>query len=151
MAIDVAAEISIERPRAEVAAFVTDPANDQTWIKAFTSVESLTDPPTAVGSRVKRVAGFMGRRIDYVMQVVELVPESKLVMQTLQGPFPMTVHYEFEDDGSGTRVRVRVRNEGGSGVIASLFSPLMGWMVNRQVKKDLALLKSVLEGPSQVA
>ena len=148
MAIDVAAEISIDRPRAEVAAFVIDPANDQTWIKAFTSVESLTDPPTAVGSRVKRVAGFMGRRIDYVMQVVELVPESKLVMQTLQGPFPMTVHYEFEQLGPEGELGtlVRVRNRGGSGLMASLFSPLMGWMVNRQVKKDLALLKSVLEG-----
>lgn len=143
MAIDVAAEIKIARPRAEVASFVTDPANDQTWIKAFTSVEVLTDPPTAVGSWVKRVAGFMGRRIDYVMQVVELVPESRLVMQTLEGPFPMTVHYEFDDADPGTMVRVR--NQGGSGVMASLFSPLMGWMVNRQVKKDLALLKSVLE------
>ena len=30
--------------------------------------------------------------------------------------------------------------------MASLFSPLMGWMVNRQVKKDLVVLKSVLEG-----
>ena len=130
MAIDVTADIKIARPRAEVAAFVTDPANDQTWIKAFTSVEVLTDPPTAVGSRVKRVAGFMGRRIDYVMQ-------------TLEGPFPMTVHYEFDDSDPDTLVRVR--NQGGSGVMASLFSPLMGWMVNRQVKKDLALLKSVLE------
>jgi carbon monoxide dehydrogenase subunit G len=148
MAIDVAAEIKVERPRAEVAAFVTEPANDQTWIKAFTSVEALTDPPTAVGSRVKRVAGFMGRRIDYVMLVVEFVPESRLVMQTLEGPFPMTVHYEFESLGSegDSGTLVRVRNQGGSGVMASLFSPLMGWMVNRQVKKDLVVLKSVLEG-----
>ena len=51
MAIDVAAEIKIERPRAEVTAFVTDPANDQTWLKAFTSVEALTDPPTARWAR----------------------------------------------------------------------------------------------------
>ena len=143
MPIDVAAEITIDRPRAEVATFVTDPANDRTWIKAFTSVEPLTDPPTAVGSRVKRVAGFLGRRINYVMEVVEFEAESKLVMKTAEGPFPMTVHYEFEDAQSSTLVRVR--NQGGSGGVASIFSPLMGWMVNRQVKKDLALLKSVLE------
>ena len=31
MPINVAAEITIERPRVEVAAFVTDPSNDQTW------------------------------------------------------------------------------------------------------------------------
>ena len=97
---------------------------------------------------MKRVAGFMGRRIDYVMQVVEFVPESRLVMQTLEGPFPMTVHYEFEPLGSegDSGTLVRVRNQDGSGVMASLFSPLMGWMVNRQVTKDLVVLKSVLEG-----
>jgi carbon monoxide dehydrogenase subunit G len=147
MAIDVAAETVIMRPRSEVAAFVMDPANDQTWIKAFSSVEPLTDPPTAVGSQVKRVAGFMGRRIVYVMEVVELEPESRLVMKTVEGPFPMTVHYEFEPLGSEgeSGTLVRVRNQGGSDGFMAAFGPLMGWMVNRQVKKDLALLRSVLE------
>jgi len=41
---------------------------------------------------------------------------------------------------------VRVGNKGGSGIMSALTGPLMGWMVNRQVKKDLLLLKSVLEG-----
>ncbi|MCZ6544524.1 MAG: ATPase, partial [Chloroflexi bacterium] len=65
-----------------------------------------------------------------------------------EGPFPMTVHYEFEPLGSEgeSGTLVRVRNQGGSDGFMAALGPLMGWMVNRQVKKDLALLRSVLEG-----
>jgi hypothetical protein len=56
----------------------------------------------------------------------------------------MQVRYAFEDADGGV-TRVRIGNQGGPGLVSKLTGPLMGWMVNRQVNKDLALLKSVLE------
>jgi hypothetical protein len=144
MPIDVDAEVLIRRPRAEVASWVTDPANDRTWILALSEVNQVTDPPIRVGSRVERVARFLGRRIVYLNEVVEYEAESRLVMKSVKAPFPMAVRYEFTD-AEGGATRVRVGNKGGSGIVSTLTGPLMGWMVNRQVKKDLLLLKSVLE------
>ena len=65
-------------------------------------------------------------------------------MDTVSGPFPMHVTYTLTDTADGTRVSVR--NQGGSGWMFALFSPLIGRMVNSRVKGDLVALKAALEG-----
>jgi hypothetical protein len=48
------------------------------------------------------VARFLGRRLAYTYEVVELVPGRRLVMRTAQGPFPMETTYTGEPEGTGT-------------------------------------------------
>jgi hypothetical protein len=104
-----------------------------------------TPPPLAVGSRVARVAYFLGRRVEYVNEVTELDPQRVLDMRAVKAPFPMRVTYSFEplDGGAATRVRNRVR--GGAGGFFALFGPLLGPLVKRSVQKDLERLRDVLE------
>ncbi|HET9291405.1 MAG TPA: ATPase, partial [Actinomycetes bacterium] len=66
MAIDTRAVTAVGRPREEVAAYLRDPANDPSWIGGLRSARLVTDPPVGVGSRVERVASFLGRRVEYV-------------------------------------------------------------------------------------
>src|SRR5918996_4732707 len=102
MALDVRAAVEIARPPETVAAYEFDPANDPTWIGGVKSAERLTDGPIAAGSRVRRVGGFLGRPIEWVMDVVELVPARRLAMRAVRSPFPMDVTYELEPSGHGT-------------------------------------------------
>ena len=60
MAIDTTAVTRVGRPRQEVAAYLTDPANDPGWIGGLRSARLVTPPPVGVGSQVERVAGFYG-------------------------------------------------------------------------------------------
>lgn len=46
-----------------------DHRNDPAWIGGISESELLGDPPIAVGSRVRRVASFLGRRIEYGARV----------------------------------------------------------------------------------
>src|ERR671914_552156 len=69
MPIDVSVTGTIGRPPEEVAAYLRDPANDTEWIGGLRSARLLTPEPVAVGSRVERVAGFLGRRVEYVTEV----------------------------------------------------------------------------------
>src|SRR6185369_4255543 len=135
MGIDVTATVEIARPRAEVAAFVEDPANDLRWIRALTSAECVGDVPAGEGLRVRRVAKMMGRSMPYTTEVMEYAPGERLEMETVAGPFPMRVTYRFEDSGAGTRVSVR--NQGGKGLMFALFGWAIGWIVNSRVKGDL--------------
>ncbi len=90
---------------------MADPANAPLWYANIDSVEWLTPPPVAVGSRMAFVARFMGRRLAYTYEVVEFVPGQRLLMRTAQGPFPMETTYTWEPDGAGTRMTLRNRGE----------------------------------------
>lgn len=134
----------MHRPAGEVEAYLRDPANDLAWIRALTSSELLTGYPIGVGTRVRRVARMMGRSMPYTTEIAASEP-GRLMMETVEGPLPMTVTYEVRV-APGDRAVVQVRNQGGHGVMFALFGWLIGWMVNARVKGDLARLKRVLEG-----
>lgn len=143
MAVDVVTTIHIERPRAEVAAFAADPDNATVWYENIASVEWETERPLTTGSRVAFVAHFLGRRLSYTYQVLELVPGERLVMSTAQGPFPMTTTYLWEDDAGGTRMTLR--NAGEPSGFARVGGPVMAAAMRRANRKDLDRLKDVLE------
>jgi uncharacterized membrane protein len=142
LSIDVTAEVHVARPREEVAAYMTDPANDPEWIGGLREARLLGDGPLGEGSHVARVASFLGRRVDYVNEVTRLEPGRLLDMRSVKAPFPMWITYSFEDRDGGTLVRNHVRGGGG---LFSLGSPLFAPLVRRNVRKDLKRLREVLE------
>ena len=143
MSIDVIAEVAIRRPRAQVAGYMIDPAHDPVWIGGVREVRMETPSPVRAGTRVARVASFLGKRVEYVNEVTELDPERVLDMRSVKAPFPMRVTYSFEDGDDGTIVRNRVR--GNPGGFFALFGPLLAPLVRRSVQKDLERLRDVLE------
>lgn len=143
MGIDVSATAEITRPADEVAAYAMEAENDPAWIGGIASARRLTPGPTAVGTRVERVAHFLGRRIDYVMEVAELSPGRRIVLRSIKSPFPMRVTYTFEPVADGTRAGVRV--EGGPEGFARHASGLMSRAVRRNLRKDVARRKAICE------
>lgn len=144
MAVDVVTEAVIDRPCAVVAEYAGNPDNAPEWYVNITSVEWQTAPPLGVGSRVAFVAQFLGRRLAYTYEVVELVPGERLVMRTAEGPFPMETTYTWESLGQG-QTRMTLRNRGEPRGFGKLAAPLMVGAMRRANDKDLQRLKAVLE------
>ena len=144
MNVDVLCEIVIDRPCDQVAAFAGDPSNAPTWYVNIKAVEWKTPPPLALGSQLAFVAHFLGRRLAYTYEVVELRPGGALVMRTSEGPFPMETTYTWEAVGEGS-TRMTLRNRGTPSGFTRIVAPLMVAAMRRAVRKDLALLKSILE------
>jgi uncharacterized protein YndB with AHSA1/START domain len=109
MPADVLTEIEIARPRAEVAAYAANPNNATAWYENIESVEWRTPQPLGVGSRLAFVASFLGRRLSYVYEIVELAEGERLVIRTADGPFAMETTYTWADSAAGTRMTLRNR------------------------------------------
>jgi uncharacterized membrane protein len=144
MAVDVLTEIVIDRPVRVVAEYAGDPTNAPEWYQNIESVEWRTDPPVAVGSTMDFVAHFLGRRLAYTYEVVELVPLERLVMRTAQGPFPMETSYEWSPAGEQS-TRMTLRNRGEPSGFAGIGAPIMSYAMRRANQRDLHELKSLLE------
>lgn len=145
MAVDIVTETTVERPLAEVAAYAGNPDNAPEWYVNIKSVEWKTPPPLAVGSKVAFVAQFLGKRLAYTYEIVELVPGERLVMRTAEGPFPMETTYTWSDAGAGT-TRMTLRNRGEPSGFGKLMAPVVAAAMRRANRKDLARLKARLEG-----
>jgi uncharacterized protein YndB with AHSA1/START domain len=145
MTVDVTTEITIDRPRAMVAAYVTDPDNATTWYENIKAVEWKSPKPVAVGSRIAFVAQFLGRRLSYTYEMKQLVLNERLVMSTSEGPFPMETSYTWADTASGG-TSMTLRNRGEPAGFARVAAPVMAAAMRRANGKDLRRLKAILEG-----
>lgn len=144
MAVDVASEIEILRPRDEVSAFASDPSNAMAWYKNIKAVKWETPPPAVVGSRIRFRAQFLGRTLEYTYEIRDLKPGQRFVMATAQGPFPMETIYAWEDTEKGTKMTLRNRGEPSG--FAAVTAPVMAATMKKANQADLRRLKKLLEG-----
>ena len=121
MATDVRVELPITRARADVAAYMFDPANDAEWTSGVIAVNPLTPGRLRVGSRVERTVKFLGKRFAYTYEVVD-AREDAFVEMTVTQPFPMHVRYELESiDAHSTRVAIHARGDARGLAVGGLF------------------------------
>jgi len=147
MDVDVLTEIEIERPRGEVAEYVSNPDNAPAWYVNIKKVEWRSPAELRVGARVAFEAQFLGRTMSYTYEIRDHTPGESLVMRTAEGPFPMETTYTFSDTPGGA-TRVRLRNRGRPSGFGSVVAPAMAAAMKRANRKDLARLKAILEsGP----
>ncbi len=142
--VDVVTRVTIGRPIAEVAAYARDPATATEWYRNIASSRQLTPDPLQVGSQIAFVANFLGRRLEYVYDVVEMVDDRRFVMRTSDGPFAMETTYEWEAVGESS-TRMSLRNRGTPTGFSKLVAPMMSPAMRRANRNDLRTLKARLE------
>ena len=144
MTVDVETETTIGRRVEMVAAYAADPSNAPEWYTNIETVTWETPPPAAIGSRVGFVAKFLGRRLTYTYELVELVPNERLVMRTAEGPFPMETTYTWAATSDGG-TRMTLRNRGEPSGFSKPVAPFMAAAMRRANRKDLERLRLILE------
>jgi hypothetical protein len=141
--VDVLTQIEIGSPLDRVVSYASDPSNAPEWYVNIKAVEWKTPPPLAVGSKVAFVAHFLGRKLAYTYEFVEISGE-RLVMRTSDGPFPMETTYTWKPL-SGLRTRMSLRNRGEPRGFSRFVAPVLASAMRRANEKDLVRLKALLE------
>lgn len=120
-----------------VANVMFNPLRDPEWIGGARLVDPPTGDPTALGARVTRHGGFLGRKFSWTTEVEEYQPDRLLRMNFVAGPMKGgDVTYRIEPEGEGSRVSIRNTGPG---------PQIMAWFVKRSVGKDLDRLAGLVE------
>lgn len=138
--------IVIDRPAEEVFAFVTTPENDRLWVSTAVERSRESEGPIGVGSRIRAVDNFLGRRIESTFEVTEHEPSRRSSIR-LEGPIAARGSYVLDPEDGGTRFRWILDAEPGLGglYLGRITDPLVTMIFRRRLQRDLRSLKGVLE------
>ena len=135
--------VDILRPVEDVFAYVSDPENNLQWETGVVEMKKTTEGPLAVGSKGRRVEKQMGTD-EGTWEITEHVPNDTLAMTFESQRFTGSGGYKFEAIDGGTRLNywfVGIPRK----MLFKLLMPLMMPMIHRQIRKNFATLKGILE------
>jgi hypothetical protein len=145
--VDVTTSIDIAAPLNKVTGYAMNQDHAPEWYANIKAIEWRTPKPMTLGSKFAFVAHFLGRKLSYVYEVVEL-QEDRMVMKTADGPFPMETTYKFEKLNDRS-TRMTLRNRGIPSGFSKLFSPFLAIMMRKANNKDLRSIKQIIERQNQ--
>jgi len=141
--IKAKSSIVINKPAAEIFAFVTNAETAPQWQGGVEAV-ILDGPPNVVGSKYTEVRKFMGQEMKSVLEIIAFETDVKWAAKVLEGPVPYTVTVTFTPEGAGIKMDTTVEGE------PKGFFKIAGGMLESQLTKslqeDAESLKKLLEG-----
>jgi uncharacterized membrane protein len=131
-------EVRIDRPVADVFAYVTDVRNVPEWQESAESAEWIED-----GRRFRERRHFLGRTATLELEVTALELDRRFDVRAATAPVHFEIRHSFEAADGGTLVRAH-----GEAKLSGALRFAAG-MAKRQAesqfRKDFARLKEVLE------
>jgi carbon monoxide dehydrogenase subunit G len=131
--------IRVERPIAEVFAFLADLENLPKWNYYVLEVRKLSDGPTGIGTTYHQI-----RKTDEQdLRIVELDPDHRVTVKTLPRSTPaLEMRFTLSKEGEATRILDEWKLETGK---PGLVERLGASRVKSSVAENLAKLKQLLE------
>lgn len=138
--------IDIDRPPADVFAYLDELERHGEWQQAIVSSKMITRPPVGVGTRAsdtRRVPG--GMKVTVTYEIIEHDPPRRTRFEGVNGPVRVvgTVRIEPLDDGARSRLTLELDFNGRG--IGKLMAPMARRQAAKQVPADQRRLKERLE------
>jgi len=138
------ASIEINRPIANVIAFVQDSGNDPMWQSSVLESEKRTEGEPAVGTVYYVREKFLGRVIEQEWVITARSADgTSWAAKSTTGAFPMETTMLFEANGDSTSVHRTLSIDVGR--FFKVASPVVGHIANREMNNDFENLKELLE------
>ena len=132
--------IEIERPVADVFAYVADPEHLPEWQESAVSIRKISD------GRWEEERRIAGRRVECEVEVTELEPHRRFNLRSDAGSMKLAVEHLFRETDGGTRLEVVA--EGKVGGLMRFAQRTIESRARDELEADLDRLKRVLEKDS---
>jgi uncharacterized membrane protein len=142
--VELDLEVTIDRPVADVFAYVTNVRNVPEWQQSAVSAEWLEE-----GRRYRERRQFMGRQADVELEITALEPDRRFDVRAVKSPVELEIRHSF--DAVDGRTRLRVHAEAKLGGALRLAAGMAKKQAESQFRRDFERLKTVLEasGPAE--
>ena len=146
--IDVVTHLTVDRPSAEVFAFVSDQLNAPRWQRGLHEVRRVTEGPIGVGSEHVFVRRFAGRRIESRNRFVEFEPGRFVAFEIPDGSMTGRASYLVEPiDGDKCELTSTMKFEVSGWM--RIAEPLLARILERDSRRDEHALKRLLESTAR--
>jgi ribosome-associated toxin RatA of RatAB toxin-antitoxin module len=135
--------ILIQRPVADVYAFVTDMHSVRSWLPV-SDIRPVSGGPMRVGATFAQTAEFMGRKFYSTIEVTQYEPLRIFAFKMIEGPFPLTNTMTFAPSGENA-TNLTLVGEAKPGNALKFLGPLVTPVVKKQLETQCSQLKKVLE------
>jgi uncharacterized membrane protein len=138
--------IEINRRPEDVFAYLDDVKRHGEWQEQIVDVQPQDDGPLRVGSRVKETRRVPGGNRAMTYEITERDPPRQSSFRVLDGPIRAvgTVSVDPLGDGSRSKVTITIDFEG-HGLAGKVLLPVAKTQARRQIPKDQARMKELLE------
>jgi carbon monoxide dehydrogenase subunit G len=133
----------VDRPQADIFAFLSNPLNLPQWQSMVASIEQVTPGAPHVGSKYKVAAEMMGRKIDGQMEITSLEPPNRFGFINQAGPMQVNITVTLKPAGTGAKISLHA--EGNPAGFFKVAEGMLAGQVKSQMEANLARLKNVLE------
>lgn len=136
--------IVINKPRAEVWEFLSDPDNVTVYSSNLVEYEVVSGERHEIGRKAHGVAKVAGRRIEFTDEVVELEEERTFTAVSEDATIPYKLTIRLDDADGGTKVEWHQEMESLKGVF-KFADPVVLKLYSRDVRANLEKAKTILE------
>ena len=138
--------IVIERPKAEVFAYMQDPTKTTQYNSNLKEFSKTSEGQVGKGTQYRGVAKVAGRKIEWTSEITEWEENKHWHVRSIQSPVDFEIDVTVRDLEGNTHLVFH--QESGSffeGFRGRLADPLVTRMYARDVRSNLAKLKELLE------
>ena len=136
--------VIINKPVAEVFAYVQNNENYTKWQGGVESVQMDEGPDNVVGSRYTEVRKFIGKEMKTTIEITAFKENEKWAGKVIKGPVPYEVTMTYAAVPEGTKITTVV--EGEPKGFFKLAENMVASTLGKSLEEDQNRLKTLLEG-----
>lgn len=136
--------IDVDRPPATVWPYLIEVDKIQ-MLANLESIVQIPEGPVEKGTRWEQTMRLLGKKLETSDEVIEIEEAQRLVIRSLDSPFPYTFGYDLEKTTGGTRVSVDVEIGATGGFFGKLAEPVVARVFEHEFVGQLQRLKAFAE------
>jgi hypothetical protein len=140
----VSGDVWIDREREEVFEWLVQPEHQTVWQSELEEFEPHYEGLPEEGETARGVVKVAGVRFEWIAEITAYEWADCFAFESVDSPFPFSVHWWLEDDEGGTRLHYEGSAQVG-GFLGRMSRPIVNRVYGSGLRHNFEHLKEVLE------